>query len=48
MTVNLGKMKISKIVGDAAKETTDAIRAEFEKSMSAIRSEIEALEAENL
>ena len=43
MSVNLDKMDVSKIVGDAVKETTDAIKAEFETSMSAIRSEIEAL-----
>ena len=49
MSVNLGKMEISKIVGDAVNEATDAtIRAEFEKSISVIRSEIEVLKAENL
>ena len=38
---------ISKIVEKTVKEANDLLRAEFEKSMSVLRTELEALKAEN-
>ena len=36
------------MIRDAVKEATDSLKAEFDKSVSAMKSELDALKAENL